>query len=79
MSTTTVILAQLEVERCAAELSLNGIPVVRITPDQIPIANVAADPGYYRLLHSNTGAVVEEPGWGSTASSLPIADGLITI
>jgi hypothetical protein len=43
------------------------------------IANVSSDPGYYRLLRSGSGVVTEEPGWGATASSLPIADGLITI
>jgi hypothetical protein len=43
MSTTTIIMAQLEVEHCAAELFLNGIPVVRLTEDLIPITNVAAE------------------------------------
>jgi hypothetical protein len=42
------------------------------------IANTSSDPGYYRLVHPS-GGVLEEPNWGSTASSLPIADGMITI
>jgi hypothetical protein len=43
------------------------------------IAAVSSDPGYYRLVHSPGGSVVEEPTWGATASSLPIADGMITL
>jgi len=43
------------------------------------IANVSTDPGYYRTVHPVGGAVVEEPNWGATASSLPIADGMITL
>jgi hypothetical protein len=43
------------------------------------IQDVSADPGYYRLVHSGEGTVSEEPTWGSTASSLPVADGMITL
>jgi hypothetical protein len=43
------------------------------------IVNVSSDPGYYRMVHPVGGAVVEEPDWGGTASSLPIADGMITL
>jgi hypothetical protein len=43
------------------------------------IANVSADPGYYRLIHPSPSPVLEEPNWGATASSLPIADGMITL
>jgi hypothetical protein len=43
------------------------------------IPYVSADKGYYRLLRSGSGSVIDEPDWGATASSLPIVDGLITI
>jgi hypothetical protein len=43
------------------------------------ISSVSTDPGYYRLLRSPSGTVIEEPSWGSTASSLPVADGMITL
>jgi hypothetical protein len=43
------------------------------------ISSVSTDPGYYRLVRSNGGTVIEEPSWGSTASSLPVADGMITL
>ena len=43
------------------------------------IQSVSTDPGYYRLVHPVGGAVAEEPSWGSTASSLPVADGMITL
>jgi hypothetical protein len=43
------------------------------------ISDVANDKGYYHLLRSASGAVIDEPDWGATASSLPIADGLVTI
>jgi hypothetical protein len=43
------------------------------------IVNVSSDPGYYRMVQAVGGAVVEEPDWGATASSLPIADGMITL
>jgi hypothetical protein len=42
-------------------------------------SSVSSDKGYYRLLRSPGGSVIDEPDWGATASSLPIADGLITI
>jgi hypothetical protein len=43
------------------------------------IADVSSDPGYFRLVHPVGSPVLEEPDWGSTASSLPIADGMITL
>jgi hypothetical protein len=43
------------------------------------ITDVSSDPGYYRLVSLAGGGVVEEPNWGATASSLPIADGMITL
>jgi hypothetical protein len=43
MSADRVILAQLEVARCTAELFLNGVPLLRIAPGDIPIENVAAE------------------------------------
>jgi hypothetical protein len=43
------------------------------------IQDVSSDPGYYRMVRSAGGAVTEEPTWGSTASSLPVADGMITM
>ncbi|HEV7529597.1 MAG TPA: hypothetical protein VGO29_11935 [Solirubrobacteraceae bacterium] len=43
------------------------------------IKTVSSDPGYYRLVRPITGPPTEEPNWGATASSLPIADGVITI
>jgi hypothetical protein len=43
------------------------------------IPYVSADKGYYRLLRSGSGTVIDEPDWGATASSLPIADGVVTI
>lgn len=41
--------------------------------------NVSTDPGYYRNLTGTSGNVVEQASWGATASSLPIAAGLITL
>jgi hypothetical protein len=43
------------------------------------IADVSGNPGYYRLVRSASGTATEEPSWGATASSLPIADGMITL
>lgn len=42
------------------------------------ITNVSSDSGYYHLVHPAEG-ILEEPNWGATASSLPIADGMITL
>jgi hypothetical protein len=43
------------------------------------IIGVSSDPGYYRLVGPAGGNALEEPNWGATASSLPIADGMITL
>lgn len=43
------------------------------------ITSVSRDAGYYRLLGPAIGPPIEEPEWGATASSLPIADGVITL
>jgi hypothetical protein len=43
------------------------------------LKDVTTDPGYYRLVSSLGGEVTEEPSWGATASSLPVADGMITL
>lgn len=60
MTPKTVVLAQLEVDNCTAELYLNGVPVVRIAPHQVPISNAAVEdmiiPG------DNTLEVLVEPG-----------------
>jgi hypothetical protein len=42
------------------------------------IPSVSTSPGYYRLEHAADATVSEEPSWGATASSLPVADGMIT-
>ncbi len=41
--------------------------------------DVSSDPGYYRQVSTPAGEIVEEPTWGATASSLPVADGMITL
>jgi hypothetical protein len=40
--------------------------------------DVSSDPGYYRNVYDG-GTLVEQSSWGATASSLPIAGGLITL
>jgi hypothetical protein len=41
--------------------------------------HVSADPGYYRNVSDPLGGFDEYAGWGATASSLPVAAGLITL
>ncbi len=43
------------------------------------ILHVSSDPGYYRNVPDPQGGFDEQAGWGATASSLPIAAGLITL
>lgn len=43
------------------------------------ILHVSTDPGYYRNMTGPGGNVLEQSDWGATASSLPIAAGLITL
>lgn len=43
------------------------------------ILNASAHPGHYRKLLSSTGNILEDAPWGSTASSLPMAAGLMMI
>jgi hypothetical protein len=43
------------------------------------IPHVSSDPGYFRNLDGPGGTVIEQASWGSTASGLPIAAGLITL
>ncbi len=40
--------------------------------------DVSTDPGYYRDVYSG-GQLIEQSDWGATASSLPLAAGLITL
>jgi hypothetical protein len=40
---------------------------------------VSSDPGYYRRITNPTGGLIEDSGWGATASSLPMVGGLITL
>lgn len=60
MNENTIVLAQLEVSDCSAELYLNGIPLMRLAPPQIPIQNIAVEqhlvPGF------NTLELLVEPG-----------------
>jgi hypothetical protein len=43
------------------------------------ILHVSTDPGYYRNIPNPLGGFIEQDTWGSTASSLPIVGGLITL
>jgi len=43
------------------------------------ILHVSTDPGYYRNVTGPGGTQIEQASWGATASSLPIAAGLITL
>jgi hypothetical protein len=58
--TSTILLAQLKVEGCTAELHLNGVPLIRIPPGRVPIENVAAE-GYV-IPGTNRLDVLVEPG-----------------
>ena len=40
---------------------------------------VSTHPGFYRRVTDPAGVVVEDASWGSTASSLPVAGGMITL
>src|SRR5512140_17900 len=62
ISPDSIIHAQLEVERCAAELWLNDIPVTRIvaSPTRIPIENVAIM--QFIVPGTNLLEIVVEPG-----------------
>jgi hypothetical protein len=40
---------------------------------------VSTDPGYYRNVSGPNGTMLEQSSWGATASSLPLAAGLITL
>jgi hypothetical protein len=42
------------------------------------IVGLSHNPGYFVPLRSPSGAVLEQPGWGATATSLPLLGGLIT-
>jgi hypothetical protein len=56
----SIVLAQLEARECVGELFLNGVPVVRIAPDNVPIANVAAE--QYLVPGTNRLEILLEPG-----------------
>ncbi len=43
MNTPTIVMAQLEVHDCTAELLVNDVPAIRIAPPKIHIQNVAAE------------------------------------
>ncbi len=43
------------------------------------ILNVSTNPGYFQNLQGPSGNVLESNTWGATASSLPLAAGLITL
>lgn len=56
----TVIFAQLEAHDCNAELYINGIAALRITPRQVPIANAAVE--QYLISGPNRITLIVEPG-----------------
>jgi hypothetical protein len=60
MNTNTIALAQLKVSGCSAELSLNGIPLIRLAPPQMPIQNIAVE--QYLIPGINTLEILVEPG-----------------
>jgi len=68
MSPNSIVLAQLEVSDCTAELYLNGIPLMRLAPPKLPLQNIAAEqhlvPGVNTLE-----AVIESAGQPSLALS----------
>jgi hypothetical protein len=43
------------------------------------IVNVSTNPGYYQQIIAPDGTVVEQPWWGAAATSLPLADSVITV
>ena len=49
------------------------------TPRGAADPHVSLDPGYYRDISNGAGGYSEKAGWGATASSLPLAGGLITL
>jgi hypothetical protein len=53
MSSPTIVLAQLEVQDCTAELYVNGVPALRAAPRNVPLHNIAVEdliiPGTNRL------------------------------
>jgi hypothetical protein len=60
MSNGTIVVAQLEVDGCIAELYLNGIPLIRLAPPKIPIQNRAVE--QFLVPGENTLEVLVEPG-----------------
>jgi hypothetical protein len=60
MSANTIVLAQLEVSDCSAELWLNGIPLMRLAPPMMHIQNLAVE--QYLIPGTNTLELVIEPG-----------------
>ena len=60
MASSTILLAQLEVEDCTAELFLNGAPVIRIAPPKMHIQNASAE--LYVVPGTNRLDVLVEPG-----------------
>lgn len=60
MSASTIVLAQLEVQDCTAELYVNGVPVIRITPSKLHIQNVAVE--HFLVPGKNRIEVLVEPG-----------------
>lgn len=60
MSESTIVLSQLVIENCSAELHLNGAPLSRLTNDGISAENMAAE--QWLIPGTNTIEVVVEPG-----------------
>ncbi len=60
MDKNTIVLAQLETEGCSAELYLNGVPVKRIAPPHVSIANVAVE--HLLIAGDNKLELLVEPG-----------------
>ncbi|MBI4703210.1 MAG: hypothetical protein HY744_19005 [Deltaproteobacteria bacterium] len=60
MSSDSIVLAQLQVQDCTAELYVNGIPLIRLTPARVPIENVAVE--HLLVPSTNSIEVVVEPG-----------------
>jgi hypothetical protein len=60
MSASTIVFAQLEVRGCAAELWLNGAPLIRLGAENTPIENAAA--GMLVVPGTNRLDVLVEPG-----------------
>ncbi len=60
MTNPTIVLAQLKIDNCTAELYLNGVPLMRLLPDRMTIQNIPAEE--FLLPGKNTLEILVEPG-----------------